>query len=74
MTLDAEPHMRPLTGGEHNDGGLGRTSMTGLGDAGDGDKAVLIAEEEPDRGLLDADSLLYDGAGKRRNMRFWRRS
>ncbi len=74
MTVDADPQLLPNRNCERDDGGLGRASVEELGDAGDGDKTVLIAGEEPDRGLLDADSLLYDGTGKRRNMRFWRRS
>ncbi len=56
-------------------GGWGRPSAADEGEAGGDGRALLIdSRENANRGLLSADSLLYDSTGARCNTRFWRRS
>ena len=67
----------PLQDGKRGSigGGWGRPSAAERGDAGSDDRAPLSnSQEDANRGLLSADSLLYDSTGARRNTRFWRRS
>ena len=55
--------------------GWGRPSAAEEGDASSDGRSLLTgSHEDPNRGLLSADSLLYDSTGARRSTRFWRRS
>ena len=75
MTVDMDLPLPSSQDGEPDgSGGWAAAPSTDQGDTGDGGRAAFGAGEEPDRGLLTADNLLYDGTGKRRIMRFWRRS
>ena len=55
--------------------GWGRPSTADRDDVCGGIEAPLVdTQEDVDRGLLSAESLLYDSTGARRNTRFWRKS